>query len=450
MVIAAVIFNIGMTAVAAQEKAINGSCEEVKDGRPVGWGEYGQIAEWGSLEEGVKGRGVYFIPGDFVPKRSGGHQGESYLNCAIVQGSPSGTNGAEALVNEPGPEQKYFRLRQPASYRVQFWIRTEASKTNVKIQGWGTDTALPDERYGGAHICEMGPTPEWTHYDRTVTLQPGVKKFALMFQTWGYEDEGFEPGPVYVDEVSMERVPTDIMTADDLPRIEIPAEPTVFVNDRPVNEIVQAYQAGEEWAKDIVTETLQYADEWAKRPDEWYRQFYKSFEPRGYRSVACPIHPFKTRYYNDFEWSLEEPWKLICPHCKAEGRKYYKYPNPDYPDDGSGCAPTDEVWARTHDEQWSKEHRGIPHDHWDGSTHGDFDRSKRYYFLGKYYCNALLKLQGKPAHALGQAWHFATKLFPADSEQGAMAQSYAHTAKELCSIPHGLTWAMTTWPPPRV
>ena len=130
----------------------------------------------------------------------------------------------------------------------------------------------------------------------------------------------------------------------------------------------------------------------------------------------------------DFQWSLDEPWKVICRHCKAEDRKYYYYPNPDYPDDGQGCKPTDEAWARTHDAAWSKAHRNIPHDHFDGKTHGDCD-GRRFYFLGKYYVLALEMLEGRITESLALGYHYATKLFPEDAEEHKQAALYAHKAQ---------------------
>ncbi|MFP3904878.1 MAG: hypothetical protein ACLFWB_11605, partial [Armatimonadota bacterium] len=97
-------------------------------------------------------------------------------------------------------------------------------------------------------------------------------------------------------------------------------------------------------------------------------------------------------------------------------------------DDGSGCAPSDEVWAKDHDAEWSKAHRGIPHDHWDGSSHG-YSESKRYYFRGKYYANALRALQSNIAPTLALAYHYATELFAPDSKQHEKAAQYAHKAQ---------------------
>ena len=104
--------------------------------------------------------------------------------------------------------------------------------------------------------------------------------------------------------------------------------------------------------------TLEEADGWAERPDAWYLSTIWDREPRGVFTCACPIHPFRVRYYSTFGWSLEEPWRLYCPCCREEGRAYDYYPNPRYPDEGDGCFPTDEVWREDHDAAWSRAHDG--------------------------------------------------------------------------------------------
>ncbi len=416
---------------SAQDISRNGNCEQVENGKPVGWGAYDGVGEWGSLQEGYSGKGAYFVPKPFAPIASGERKGEDYQSAALVLGSADGYTGPNAFVIELGPEARYYRVPPgAAAYRISFWARSEASELVAAVQCWRTDEAGGGDRESRILIAKVPRTPDWTHYEGTVTMPGDARKFAIMFQVYGYRKDGLELGRVCVDEVTVQREEARTMTADDMPRIQIPDKPAVYVGDTPLEDVLAAYRAGDKAAISTVESTLRSANGFAQKPDEWFRRYYKSFEPRGVYTVTCPIHPFKTRYYNDFSWSMDEPWKLVCEHCKAEGRKYYYYPNPDYPDDGNGCAPTDEVWARTHDEAWSTAHRGIPHDHWDGSAHGD-GGGKRFYFLGKYYVNAFLYLQGTPAQNLALAWHFATKLFPPDSEEHKMADTYAHKAKVI-------------------
>jgi len=426
-VVITLLLGFGTAVTAAEDLSHNGNCEQVEEGKPVGWDTYSTPKEWGSLEEGYEGKGVYFIPPDFVPWKEGPNKGRNYTSCALVQGDADGYRGPEALVHEPSADSRYFKYPTSDRYKVTFWMKSESSSVRVFLRGWKTDEATPTDRADGAgQITNVPATDKWTYYQMTATPQPGTKRFCIMFLVDGFEDQGLKLGPVHVDEVRIEKVKG--LTADELKRIEIPPDPAIYVGETPLEENLAAYRAGDEAAISRVKAALGAADGWAEKPDEWYRQFFKSFEPRGHYTITCPIHPFKTRFYMDFQSSLDEPWKVICRHCKAEGREYYYYPNPDYPDDGQGCAPTDEQWSRTHDAAWSKAHRNIPHDHFDGQTHGDCD-GRRFYFLGKYYVLALERLEGRATQALALGYHYATKLFPEDSEEYKQAAVYAHKAQ---------------------
>ncbi len=416
---------------AAQNVAINGNCEQVENGKPVGWGAYCQIGEWGSLEAGYQGRGAYFIPGDYVVEPGGARKGERSMNCAIVLGSPNGTSGANAYTAEPPMEAIYYRRPTPIRYKIGFWAKSESSQVVARVQCWRANEATGDDRSAKVEVAQIPRTDQWTYYEKTVDLPGDTRKFAVMFQIWGFENDGLALGKVCVDEVTIEPVAHVGLTPDDLPRISIPKEPVVYDGNTPIEEIIEAYRAGDKAAIAKVQGVLDSAERMTAKSDEWYRQFFKSFEPSAVHTITCPIHPFKTREYNPFLWSLDEPWKLVCQHCKAEGRKYDYYPNPDYPDDGDGCRPTDEIWRQDHDEAWSKAHRGIPWDHWDGQTHGEIGGSRAWYFMSHYYNYALLTLNGSHCPQLGLAYHYATKLFPPGSEQYQKGLLYAHKAQVI-------------------
>jgi len=411
----------------------NGNCEQAAEGKPVGWCTYDGVDQWGSLADGYRGKAVYFVPKPFSPIATGARAGEDYQSCGLMCGSSNSYTGSDALTSSPPPAARYCRHPGAATpfYRLTCWIKSSASEMQVSIQCWATAEARARDRLRRVPVVKLPATEEWTHCERVVRLPASTKRFAPMFQVHGYRRDGLRLGRVCIDEVTISRTRGQMMTADDLPRIEIPDRPTLYAGDTPLDEILADYRAGKESAVARVRGMLAAADKLAANPDEWFRQFYRDFEPRGVYTVTCPIHPFKTRYYNDFSWSLAEPWKLICEHCKTEGRQYCHYPNPDYPDDGNGCAPTDEVWSRTHDKAWSRAHDNIPHDHWDGSTHGDSGGGRRFYFLGKYYVNAILDLQGKPVRTFALGWHCAAKLFPAGSKEHARAEVYAHKAKVI-------------------
>ena len=415
-------------AAYGEDLSRNGNCEQVEDGKPVGWGAYLGGVTWGSLEDGYKGKGIYFVPGSFKPIASGDRKGENYTNTGICQGSSNGLSGADALLHTPSEDAKRFKRGGSDAYKVSFWIKSECNKITVFLQGWTTDEATGNDRASSGLIPRIGLLDDWTYYEATASPRASVKKIAVCFQIYGYEKDGLKLGRVCIDELKIERVSG--LNADSLRRIEIPDDPAVYVGDTPLEEILAAYRAGENGAITQVSAVLKQADAWAERPDEWYRQLFAGFEPRGLLTTSCPIHPFLTRFYNDFQWSINDPWKLVCPHCKAEGRKYYYYPNPDYPDDGNGCAPTDEIWARDHDAAWSKAHRNIPHDHWDGSTHA-YINSRRYYFKGKCYYNILARVENSIGPQLALAYHYASELFPPDSDQYKKADLYAHKAKSI-------------------
>jgi len=417
-------------AETGQNLAVNGDCEKAESRKPVGWSSFDAVARWGIADDGYKGKCVYYTQRPFSPAKYGRRKGEPYRGCGIVQGSSSGDTGKDAVVVAPHPDAKYFRRRIPLRYKISFWVKSEATEVVAWLQGWRTDEGKLGDRTGRIRIATAPKTAAWTRCENTVTLRAGTRKFALLFLTCGYQADGFELGRVCIDEVSIE--PAGLgMTADVFPRIQIPDDPAVYVQNKPLDEILGQYRSGDRQTRSLVETTLRTADHMASESDEWYRQFFKAFEPRGIYTVACPVHPFKTRYYNDFLWSMKEPWRLVCKHCKEEGRQYYYYPNPDYPDDGSGCEPTDEVWARTHDEAWSKAHRGVPHDRWDGQTHGDSGGGKCYHFLGKYYVNASWRLIYRYAAELALAYHYGTLLFEPGSEQHGEAELYAHKAKVI-------------------
>ncbi len=198
----------------------------------------------------------------------------------------------------------------------------------------------------------------------------------------------------------------------------------------PIEELAAAYAKGDEQAKARVDGIIAGAQSYAHLTDEALRDLFPEFEPMGQYSVCCPIHPFLVRYYNDFKWSLDDPWHLVCPYCKEEGREHFKYPNPRYPDDGYGCMPTDEVWREDHDAQWTKSHRGIPWDHWDGVCHGYTD-SRKFYFMGKCYCNIIRAVSGGVLPRLAEAYQVCDKVLPDDDPRRELREGFAHQAQTI-------------------
>lgn len=209
--------------------------------------------------------------------------------------------------------------------------------------------------------------------------------------------------------------------------VRFPDRPRIWIDQMPLDVFCETYRAGNQTACERVETALVEAEKWVAKPDAWYLNVIWHREPRGYRTNACPIHPFRVRYYNYFDWSLDDPFRLYCLFCKDEGRAYDSYPNPRYPDDGNGCFPTDAVWREDHDEAWSRAHDGIPWDRWDGEVHGEMEPTNAYYFRGLCWLNAYLALGGNVLRSLGEAHHFALRLH-ADSDA---AGRYAHKAQAI-------------------
>jgi hypothetical protein len=158
-----------------------------------------------------------------------------------------------------------------------------------------------------------------------------------------------------------------------------------MVRGKPLADLVAAYRVGDEETRRYVDGCLAAADRWARESDAWYLERIGVHTPLGIWTIACPFHPERVRDFSkdNFQWDIQEPWKLTCPLCREEGREYSDYPNPRYPDDGTGCYPSDEVWREDHDAEWSRVHSGIPHDHWDGKPHGYSASGYCYFFIGK-------------------------------------------------------------------
>ena len=209
--------------------------------------------------------------------------------------------------------------------------------------------------------------------------------------------------------------------------VRFPDRLNIRIGQLPLDAFCRQYRAGDDAARDRVETAVSQAEKWVAKPDAWYLDTIWQKEPRGYRTNACPIHPYRVRYYNYFEWSLDDPWRLHCPYCRDEGREYAYYPNHRYPDAGDGCFPTDDVWREDHDEAWSRAHNGIPWDHWDGEVHGEMEPTNAYYYRGLCWLNAYLALSRQVLHCLGEAHHFAS-LLRADTRA---ADRYAHKAKVI-------------------
>ena len=213
--------------------------------------------------------------------------------------------------------------------------------------------------------------------------------------------------------------------------IVLPETMNPLVRDQDVADLTARYRAGDEKAIDLVNGLLEHAEQWRDIDGEWWLDRILPVTPVGMWTTACPFHPERVQDFSDYGWgwSLDEPFKLYCPLCEEEGREYAYYPNPDYPDDGTGCYPSNEVWKRTHSPEWAEEHPGIPWDHWDGSPHGYSNAGYAYFFRGKWHHTANMRMAKAVLPTLGEAWQICSQVLPEDDPRAADAQKYAHAAK---------------------
>jgi hypothetical protein len=211
----------------------------------------------------------------------------------------------------------------------------------------------------------------------------------------------------------------------------LPSKFNVFIDGRDIKELTKAFRAGSPKTVSLVKSKLERAERWAGNSDSWYLERTAPFTPLGLWTVACPLHPERVRDFSpdNFEWSIDDPWQLHCPLCRAEGRKLHYYPNQRYADDGAGCYPSDEIWRADHDADWSKSHSGIPWDRWDGSPHGYAATGYCYYFRGKcahlimtFECKAVLP-------ALAEGYAIAQHALPPNDPRHSKAPVYARGVK---------------------
>lgn len=213
--------------------------------------------------------------------------------------------------------------------------------------------------------------------------------------------------------------------------IELPDLMHPTVRGVPVDELRERYRAGDDEAAATVEQVLSRAEQWRDVGDEWWLDRVLPVTPLGMWTTACPIHPERCQDFSDvrWEWSLDEPFRLYCPLCEEEGREYPYYPNPDYPDDGTGCYPSDEVWRRTHSAEWGREHPGIPWDRWDGETHGYSDANYAFFFRGKWHHLAQTRIAKTVLPTLGEAWQVCAHVLPENDPRADDAASYARSVR---------------------
>ena len=215
-------------------------------------------------------------------------------------------------------------------------------------------------------------------------------------------------------------------------------EPMVFPKEtRPSiagqtpQEFARKWRDGGQREVDYASRILKLARRWVEKPDTYWIERVSPTTPLGMWTLACPVHPFRVRdFATKLKWRMDDPWKFICPLCEKEGRKYPYYPNPDFPDDGNGCRPTDDAWRRHHDAEWSRKNRGRPWDHWDGKVHG-YCESNAYFFRGKWAHLCMYEVSRRTLRRLSQAYLIGRFCYPADSRERHIGGRAARTVKVI-------------------
>ncbi len=355
--------------LALASLALNPSAEDVRNGQPIQWGLYrgsGKAELLASSDAHTGGHSACLRV-----HALGVWQGKPYLNVGLILGDSDGYRGRQAYPAKPGDV-----------YQLTFWLKGTVAWVNVYAVLWTSERASAKDRASGSILRKLKPTAEWKQYTGVFVAQPKTTRLAIKWQLAGFADQGMAVGELLVDDVTLTKIGERIVRPK--PRLRIPAQLTPKVFGKTPAEVAEAVKGGDEAMRRAVEARIAQAETWAAKPDSWYVERTAKHTPLGMWTIACPFHPERVRDFSsdNFEWDIDDPWRLKCKLCKAEGRIAY-YPNDRYPDDGTGCYPTDAIWTADHDAAWSKAHSNIPHDRWDGKPHGYSNSGYCYFFLGK-------------------------------------------------------------------
>ena len=396
-------WSLGTGLWAGEDLVRNPSAEQLAEGKPVAWGLYRG-----------KGKSSLFVSTDaHTGQRSAGlrveapgsWRGGAFFNCGLVQGCDSGYVGRDAYPTEPG-----------TVYRVSFWLKGTVPWVTADSVCWTTSKAKSRDRIGRRIVPgKIVPTDQWRKFSAVFVTPPKAKRLALKWHVAGFQSEGMRPGVVLVDDVELSKIGSTQPAAR--PRLRIPKRVHVTVMGRSLEDLLRSYRSGDERVCEYVERALAAGERWASKPDAWYVERVSPHTPLGMWTLACPFHPERVRDFSkdNFEWSIDQPWRLVCKLCKAEGRRLHYYPNERYPDNGRGCRPADEIWAADHDAAWSRAHSNIPHDHWDGKPHGYSASGYCYHFMGKCAHEIMTFMAKRTLAQLARGYVLAKALKPDDS-----------------------------------
>ena len=392
----------------------NPSAEEVVAGRPAGWGLYvgqGKAELQSSTDARTGGRSACLNV-----MEPGLWQDQPYINCGLVFGDSDGYLGNRAIRTQPN-----------TLYRVSFWLKGTVPSVQVSAVCWtGQEAGSADRHAVRAVPGAITPDGAWTRYAGTFQTPPATVRLAIKWQVAGFLHAGMHTGQLLVDDVKVTQVGT--LTGRDRRPIVIPPKANVTVFGKAVEDVVAAFDSGDEATRKAVAAAVAAADRWAAKNDSWYLERAGKHTPLGMWTLACPFHPERVRDFSkdNFQWSIDDPWKLTCDLCKTEGRPLFFYPNQRYPDSGTGCYPADAVWAADHDAAWSDAHGGIPHERWDGKPHGYSSSGYCYHFLGKCSHEIMTYMAKHTLPHLAQAYVLTANL---DVAATFPPERYAHAVK---------------------
>jgi hypothetical protein len=179
---------------------VNGSAEEIADGKPVGWSLYGGAgsatltvspeAHSGERSLCLEATRWYHDPSHPV------HGDRNWINVAIMHGTEAGgMAGWDAYDVEPDRQ-----------CRCSFWLRGDVPRVKVVFQGWSTGMGAGARHELEADLTEIEPTEDWREYTATFCTDFDTVKFALKIGILGYEDEGMRLGGIWVDDVVIESI----------------------------------------------------------------------------------------------------------------------------------------------------------------------------------------------------------------------------------------------------
>ncbi len=390
------------------EKAVAGKL-------PEGWGRYHNTpADMGATDK------VFHSGKNSVFLKVTGFGKDGLAVTGLAAGKTDGYSGPAAISVQP-----YTK------YNFSFYIKGKGFTRKFSVKPWGfkADGSGRDRDIPGISVL---PTDKWTRHTGSFTTRGQTERVALMFFVYGKKDRDVTAGATfYVDDVNLSVAgaigaePRDIVLPEKLTLASMMAPNGTLYTWA---DIESKFKAGDPYIRGWVGRAMKSAKKYADKPDSYYLGLFRPESPFGVSTITCPFHPEMFGWI-PFEWSPEQPWRLVCPHCREEGRKPYHYPNQLYPDDGKGCEPTDEVWRKTHTPEWSKKY-SIPWEKWDGHTHGHID-GFNFFFLGHAQYRIFFELNWRH-NLLGNlcsGYVFGSRLYPAGSDEAKLAAVCAGKAK---------------------